>query len=328
MRFVQSVLLGLAFCQTAEAASYTVTLREFGFDRPTCTSDIQQAAQRFADASGAVILSSGCIPPDVGHINSTGKFTYAAADRVETTTTDVREAWGIDGYYRSPSECHAALAMEQEMFTRLTGLEPYVGYCYKANYISAPRYRVRMDAIGSSPIRKFSQSSSWSFSALDPSRLVTDVTAMVAAAGGEVVAAMVDRDVGGHLVAVDYYATEEIHMHSQELLLWQQSDDCQRAADDLNRGWDAGIVKSTFHCSVSTNGDSRLLQIYLSSNVLSGFDFDSDTYPTDYPTQSDCEADASRIEAALTQSGTQVLGTVCGQNPDADAWKIAVFSRD
>ena len=328
MRLLPATLLGAVLSQTAIAASHTVTLREYGFGRTSCAADIAQVAQEFSRAAGAVILSSGCVAADIGRINATGTFTYAAAQRVETTTSDVRESWGIDGYYRSPEACLAALNEERQVFTRLTGLAPYVGYCYKANSVSAPRYRVRLDAVGTSSVNKYSNSASWSYAADDGEQLLSDVTHMLESDGAEVVAGGVGRDIGGHVVSVDYYANEEIHLHSQELLFWQRSDDCRAAASDLNQTWDPGFARSIFHCSVSSTGTSRLLQIYASADVLSGFDFDTETYATDYPTATGCKSETLRIRNALSQSGTQVLGMVCGQSQAMDAWNMAVFSHD
>lgn len=323
-------ILGFAFTilvsQSALAGIYSVTLREFGFNRANCTDDIAVVAQSFAGDAQVAILSSGCVPPEIGDAFPSGKFTYAATSWVETITSDIRKGWGIDGYYASIAECESARQFEHRIFSRLTELPPYVGYCYKANIIGAPRYRVRLDAVGKSTVKKHSMSASWLNKVENEGELVSHVESMVTSIGGKVIAAMIDRDISGHQVAIDYYHEKEFYLHSQELLYWPSTELCQASADSMNQQWVSESSKGVFHCAATTGGTSRLLQIYLSENIFGGFDFDTEIYAAAYPSQSACVSDISRIRTALVQSGMTVFGVTCGQENTLQSWRLVSFS--
>lgn len=326
MRAISTFFLAIIISQSALAGSYSVTLREFGFNRQNCRDDIAAVAEKFAADAHAVILSSGCLPAEIGEAFPSGKFTYAATSWIGVTTSDVREAWGLDGYYQSVDECESALQFERGIFIRLTALQPFVGYCYQANTLSTPRYRVRLDAVGISAVKKHSMSTSWAHRAVNESELVSDVQLMVTSLGGEIVAAAVDRDISRHLVAVDYYHESNFHLHSQELLYWRSAELCQASANSMKEQWNFGAAKSVFHCTATASGMSRMLQVYLSDNVLGGY-FDTEVLATAYPSQSACVSDTLRIRSALEQSGTTVLGMTCGQENTLQSWRIAVFTR-
>jgi hypothetical protein len=325
MRLIALLLLTLG--TPAFAATYTVSFREFGFNRSNCAADIAVVAERFAEDSGVVVLGSGCQPPDIGDIHHTGSFTYAAGNYVATTTSDVRtSSWSFDGHYRSVEACESARSAELSVFERQTGLRAFVSYCYQANSISAPRYRVRIDAVGVAANNKRSESASWSNQPTNSNLLVEEVAAMVEASGAEIVAASVDRDISGYQVVVDYYSPEEKYLHAQEILNWSDVSACESAATELARDWAVEAVPSVFACVGSGRGPIKLLQIYQSSNILSGFDFDSDVLATDYVSRSSCVADSARIRAAIEQSGTSVFGIACGQSPGLNAWQLAVWT--
>lgn len=324
---ISILLLGFLLGHKALAGSYSVKLREFGFNRANCNNDIAAVAQSFATEANVVILSSGCLPLEMGESAASGEFTYAASHWVETTTSDVREALRTNGYYRSMAECQLALQNEHNLFVQLTGLKPFVGYCYKSNPLGSPRFRARLDAIGVSTIKKHSISTLWMHKPVNEYGLVADVTSLVTAVGGEVVAAMVDRRGAGYQVATDYYHQTEFRLHAQELLYWRSTELCQASASSMKNQWVHDAAQSTFHCTVTPEGISRLLQVYLSPHILSGSDFKTEILSTAYPTQAACLTDMPRIRAALEQSGTVVLGTTCGQDKTLQRWQLALFSK-
>jgi hypothetical protein len=319
-------LLTMLSSQYAFAKNYTVSLREFGFGRANCADDISGVANNFASHANVTILSSVCLPSEIGREYSTGQFKYVSAQAVNTISSDVRDAYIHDGYYHTVAECELALESERSLFIQQTGIEPYVGYCYKSNSVGSPRFRARLDAVGISKVAKHSTSASWMYKAVNETDLVSDVEAMVEALSGQVVAAMVDREIGGYLVVIDYYHENEFSLHSQTLLNWETGELCQTRADALNQQWDAE-VRSAFHCTVNSSGNSQLLQVYLSTNILGGFDFDTDILATAYQSAEVCSSDIARIKTALEQSGTKVLGLTCGQEKNLNSWQMAVFSR-
>lgn len=324
---MRSILfLALIVSSNALGGSYTVTLREFGYNRGGCDRDIAAVASGFAEAAKVTILSSGCLPPTIGDIAFSGEFTYIAPIEVETFTSDVKKAWGIDGYYASLQECAQALASERDLFVSLTGLNPYVGYCYKANKIGAPRFRVRLDAIGQSNIQKQSVFASWAHRLSNPNDLVADVRLMIDSVGGTTVAAVVAPEVAGQRVSADFYSATEFHLHAQELLFWPTPAACELRAIDLSTNWPKEIVPSTFHCTTMPSGVSRLLQIYLSEKLLSGFDFDTKIYPSSYPSEAVCATDLVRLKSALEHTGTTVLGATCGQDDTLKVWRAGLFT--
>jgi len=178
----------------ALAGSYAIKLRGFGFNRADCDGDLALVAEAFGVGADVEILSAGCAAPEIGENAPSGIFTYASPTRIATSSSDVRQSSRVDGHYDSFASCESARQSEWGIFARVTGLSPYVSYCYQANSVGAPRYRVRIDAVGTSQTKKQSISASWMHRLDDERKLVGDVQNLVTSVGGEVIAATVDRD--------------------------------------------------------------------------------------------------------------------------------------
>jgi len=304
----------------ALAGSYAIKLRGFGFNRADCDGDLALVAEAFGVGADVEILSAGCAAPEIGENAPSGIFTYASPTRIATSSSDVRQSSRVDGHYDSFASCESARQSEWGIFARVTGLSPYVSYCYQANSVGAPRYRVRIDAVGTSQTKKQSISASWMHRLDDERKLVGDVQNLVTSVGGEVIAATVDRDIAGFAVGVDFYHEQEFYLHAQEMLYWQSLEHCQASVSSLAQQWNEQSTPSTFQCTHAHGDSSQLVQVYLSNNVLSGF-------ATKYATEEACLQDGVRIRSALERSGSKVLGTVCGQQRDLKGWQLVTFTK-
>ena len=136
------------------AGIYTYEIRSIDTDlgEESCRTLISDAANKFQAGSGVSLISSGCEKDGVlGSL--TGTIAYSAAERVMPWST-MSTTYGEEiDFYVSRPQCEEALSAEVEFFNKLTNLTPFISFCHKTSEIGPPRYRTRIDAIGSTNIR-------------------------------------------------------------------------------------------------------------------------------------------------------------------------------
>jgi len=325
-------LASLVLANSAMAATFTVTLKSFGFGRTDCAADMADVAKEFERASGAVVLGSGCQAPDVGMSGAAnGLITYAARERVSVYSSDEFHAYGMDGFYASASDCAAGLASEEEVFTAETGLESFVAYCYRSNSISMPRFRIRIDAVGDPTRKKHEATATVPMAPVNIAGFQAGVAQqLLIGSGARVVAMSVENDILGLKIGFAFYSDKALRLHTSAPLSYPDVASCRVVADRLQASWPASgaPVPSWFDCLASRSGDVEIVQINSSTNISSGEDFDTALLPTAYANQSACTSDMARVADQMNRSGTAYLAGACGLRARGDAtWRMFVWSK-
>lgn len=331
MTFKLLAICSLSLSNVATAATYSHRLRSFGSvdSLPICERNLQDVVQRFAAAAGVEILGAACEANDIYRDGSLdGEITYAAAARVPIYTTDVRSiVGGVDGHYTSLEDCRQALAQEKTLLMRLTGLDPFVSYCYVASSIGAPRYRAHMDAVGESAIKKWSTNASFDFPFADRAAGLAAVTRLGTDRGWSVVATSSDHDVSSMAVSMDYYAEVPLRLHGENTVRWRNAEVCETRGEGLVVNWPADAPPIVTTCDRSANGTYGLVLFWLSPSIFPSSDIRFEALPTNYASDAVCDSDRARVEAALARSGTEVYGTVCGVKRDQTQTRMLVLSK-
>ncbi len=310
------------FGYEAIGQSHKIQLWEFGFNRVDCANDIKIVAEVFAANANVTVVSSGCVEAQIGQIDATGMIVYSSDKHVEVTTFDPRNYSSFDGHFKTTESCSAALDMEKSALERLTGLTPFSAYCYKSNSVGAPRYRLRMDAVGTSAMKKQTATAGWSYKVVDEAAMMERIRSIMSDLGAEVTAVSVDRDISGYLIAVDFYAETELFLHSQQFLSWKDVAACQAQSDELNA---LESSRSYFSCTASVQNTATMIHVYASDQLFGGVEFKTELLPQTYASREECFADRSRVQSAFGNSGSELIATVCGQNAKFSMWQMLVI---
>jgi hypothetical protein len=322
------MLAGVVTSETAKAAEYTVRLSEFGSTHPNCTEAIQPVAQAFAASAGVALLGAGCIETPLMRALD-GIISYAAPSSVPTFHSDVKDGFGVDGFFNSLESCLAGLEAERAVFTYETGLTPFSGYCFRGNSIGAPRYRSRLDAVGIPVKRKYEISTVLFDANQGPSTIREMVASMVESKGGRVVSVTLEQTAGGWRIAVSWYGDQRYWLSSEVSLAFDSLASCEPVAQALNTNWNSdGDIPTLFGCAARRSSGVVLTSISLTPGPGSA-DYRQSLLPNDYPSQAVCVADLSRVADQMNRSGGGFIANACGQSPEGSsrAWRMALWTH-
>ncbi len=329
---VLASFVGLVTTSGAFAAEFTLRLNEFGSTHPNCADAIQAVAQAFSQAAGVPILGAGCVDSAVMRAPD-GLISYASAQRVATFDTDAREGFGVNGFFSSLEACQAGLETERTILFEETGLTPFSAYCYRANSVSAPRFRARLDVVGNPIKRKFEASTMlWSENSA-PQQATSAVVNLLQSSGARVVSVTLEPDTGGWRVGASWYGEREYWFTSDDVLAFDSAAACSNAAESLSNGWGASLVDVTptaFICGTpSRSSGSTLLMSISLSLAPSATGYRMSLLPTNYPTEAACTSDLSRVADQITSAGGGFIANACGKASDArsGAWRMALWTE-
>jgi hypothetical protein len=145
---VVSALFAGAASARAQGGYYSYYVLSYPKVFPTCQEAADAVAGRLHEQTGVAITSASC-----SHETKTEyslKIVYQADAELSRVTTDRTESVsGFAGSYGSLKDCAASLQTEIDLFTKNTGLDWVVAYCYNAPfYGSTQSYAVRIDGFG------------------------------------------------------------------------------------------------------------------------------------------------------------------------------------
>jgi hypothetical protein len=310
-KFIMPALFVIS-SSSALAGNYQLSFREFGSGRSDaeCSQAIKLAAEQFGAQAGVVVLGADCLDAEIGHRSKTGAISYVAATPVSITSSYPGPSYGPSGYYSSRAACVAGMLREVEVFKEQTGLTPFSQYCFQGLSSSISIFQARIDAVGTSEIRKFATHSSWNPTLADPQQYLRDVQEMAEQSGLKVVESIITRDIGGWQIGLGYYFAKEMRLHSEEALSWETEEECQEAISESQQNWSANL-KLVFACGQSSR-KFQAVYSWFSEEIGSESEFDVQVFPIAYQSIEACRSDRQRVEQALVSSGTQVYASICG----------------
>lgn len=326
------LVASVAVAGSAEARTYEYRLRGFGYGRnqESCDSDLARVARDFAVDADVEVLGAGCLPDDIslgGGLD--GIITYAGTTVAKVFSSDVKSIGGEDGHYLSIDECRTALVQEESIFVAMTGLTPFVRYCYKANSVGQPRYRARLDAIGEPNHSKWSSDTQWVGAPASPDEVVLKVTSLAQDLGLVVSAASIAPDIGGWGMTLDYYGAKEHWLHVIEGVRWNSQESCREQSERLIANWPTTGPKIVATCDNLQNRTFGLLLFSLDRSIIDGAEIRVKLLPTVFASTAACEGERAIVEAAMLRAGTPAYATLCGQEAvggRADVVRMQIFS--
>jgi hypothetical protein len=299
--------------QAAFAGSFTHRLSYFGqlSTIEACRSEMVEVAQKFSAAAGVEVLGADCVKSEYYSGGIDGEILYIAPNRVVVTNSDARDRMQFDGYYASISACQSGIQREDPIFRQQTSLTPYVAYCYRASSIGPAVYRSRIEAVGTSEIKKFSTYSDYFDAPLNAELLLQTSRQIAENIGLVLVESAMDRDNSGWHIAMDYYASEKYYIHADEKLNFQTDAECLSAASDAQQSWTLQALPIIFSCTKSGRFFG-LNHIWFTKQLFSESDFTTKILPIAYGSIDQCIEQKAAVIEKLTSAGSNIAGSACG----------------
>ena len=295
-----------------------------------CQELLARGAASFAASSGATVLGSEC-QKDGDLSQMTARIVYSAAERIIPWSTH-RYRYSNIGFFARPESCEASLAAEIDVMRQMTGLEPFLAYCYKVSELGQPRYSTRLEAVGSSSVLKLETTTLLDHRLQNPSAVAATLGEKARQLGLYPMSAYSGVISSMEGFAIAFYAAAEPHDHprlnSERSRYFATLADCERASAAFSvyasEPWDGITACSAAHPTVGF----QLNLIWWDTSLSGAARVQSMLIPGDYPSVDACTAAAANVVPQLRGDGTHVLGSVCGRSQSSTSpVKLEIFTR-
>jgi hypothetical protein len=305
------------------AGVYTYEVRSIDTDlgEESCRAMISDAAAKFQAGAGVSLISSGCEKDGVlGSL--TGTIAYSATERVMPWST-MSTTYGEEiDFYVSRQQCEDALVIEVEFFNKLTNLTPFISFCHKTSEIGPPRYRTRIDALGSTDIRRYESSAVTYYPLQDANAAVTTLHQQATDLNLRPVAWYQGpvRSLRG--LSVAYYAVANespFRLLSKSLRYYSTLQDCEAARTSFEQTkiteWVGVTACSVAHPTVGFQLNILFWDRSLGADLI----LRSTLLPGSHTSLAECRTAATELSSRLAQSGEKVVGIACGRDDSAQS---------
>lgn len=321
---VVAALGSLALATSASAGVYTYMVRAFDADLGTnhCSAIMADAAAKFAEATGHQVLSHGCeVDTLLSRIN--GKIVYSAPKSVSTWSTSSTTFGDEREFYTSRASCQEALTREIDLFRSMTQLTPMISLCHKVSSVGAPRYRTRIDAIGTSPVRRFETTAPLDYPLAGAQQIVDQLNQQGRDLGLVPIAWHQSQSVMQRGLSVAYYADlpghDSFRLLGKDSLFFATHADCEtaRTAFQATRGTDWVGVTGCGAAHPTVGFQFNL--VWWDKGISADSIIQSTLLPEVFTTVAECRQSASVLARQLSDSGEKVVGILCGRERETNS---------
>jgi hypothetical protein len=295
-----------------------------------CQRLIERGAASFAAASGATVIGSECREDQLLNRVS-GRIVYSAAESILPWSTHRHRTLDV-GFFAQREACEAALATEVELMRRLTGLEPYLAFCYRLWQVGAPSYSTRIEAVGTSPVHKFSTGVVLDHRLQNPVAVATLLEEQARQIGLYPLysfSGVVSVSPG---FAMDFYGDRELFAHQRLNSLGSRYfptlAQCEAAAAAFaahaSEPWDGVKACSFAHETLGF----QLNLIWWNANQAGPVRIQAMLVPGSFESIEACDAAAGHTVAQVRNGGAHVIGSICGRSRSSTSpISLEVFSK-
>jgi hypothetical protein len=311
------VMAALALSGYANAGVYTFEIRSMDDDRGigVCNSEIQEIAARFQQQSGVRLIGAECeADPYLGGLR--GKVVYSAPERImpwSTTSTTYGEERDL---FVSREHCESALAREVEVMRTQTGLDPFMAFCHKTSDLGPPRYRTRIDAIGSSEVNRFESAALTHYQVHDVQSVVDFLNRQAVGLGLTPVAWYAGPMNSTRGLAVAHYQRgsnfDRYRLLSKSSLFLPVAEECDVASASFDQTRSSDWVGTTGCTAAHPTVGFQFNLFWWDQKISGDLTIRSTILPGTYPSLGECRAAAAEISRQLSADGEKVVGVICG----------------
>ncbi len=315
----------------ARAEIYEMQIRnmEVAGGADHCQEILSQGAASFAAASGATLLGSECQSDFLGRTN--GRIVYSSAERITPWSTHRFVSSGV-GFFTQEDACQASLTSEIELVRGMTGLVPFLAFCYRLPEVGSPRYSTRIEAVGSSSVSKFETYAYLDYSLQNPTAVAAILEEKARRMGLYPVTSYSGKISVTKGFAMSFYAENEPRDHHRLNAMGSRFFTtiaaCERAMSDFSvfgsEDWNGLTACSTAHPNVGF----QLNLIWWDSSLSEAANIRSIMIPGDFAEVEACQASAAEIVTKLRGDGINIVGLVCGRDSSPRSpVKMEIFSQ-
>lgn len=305
------------WASVSHAGVFTYMIRTMDHEQglEACNTQLQVIASEFQRQSGVRLIGTEC-KPETYTGGLSGQIVYSAPDRVtswSTTSTTFGEELDL---FVTREQCETGLASELELFKRETGLQPFLAFCHKTSEIGMPRYRTRIDAIGTSDVRRYESGALVYHPIHEPQPAIETLNQQAIDLGLKPVAwyAGPTKSLSG--LAVAHYETasslEHYRLLAKSTLYLPTAEDCKVAFAAFDRtrktDWAGATACSAAHPSVGF----QFNLFWWDTSIAGDSVIRSTILPGTHASLEECRASAEALAAQLSNEGEKVIGIVCG----------------
>jgi len=269
----RSLALAVFICSLASGAElYHHELNQYPRSG-TCELTAADLAKQFSDASGAEIYWAGSTKESATTCDI--KISYIADQEVEHLNTVDRSGMGAPrkGTKRTLAECTADLQREKSLFQKVTGLAPWLAYCYpESNFLNDLPFVPVVEGMGKPALNFYSSDSIFGVTPNAGWTSMLTSAWKTAAEQGLPVASVTMRpyiSASDKEVTLRYYAKERLYLRGDGIAEHKNPDTCEEQVEEVR----AGLAKAerpplAVYCGKYAQGQYRLGIITLSTNIF------------------------------------------------------------
>ncbi len=300
------------------------SIHEFSIDNVAeCESEKENISSSFSNATGASILAAGC-EYNRFLVSSDLIITYRSEVAIAPISTYDRSVSALNSQapYSSLQQCRDGQSAESDLFTRATGLVPFVKYCFTEGSGTSRRYGAGILAIGQPALLPYIASINWASRLGEPANIVFDHLAeRLEKAGWSFSYAFGRLKTGRLSVGIRYYSSERFRLTNPWARLGYQN---------LGECLDA---RRNFYEALAPLGDyfsHGACNLTLVSEYILDLNWDDranlQLQPLRMPTSSyhECSAYLSEIRAGLLGE-PGFAGVFCAQNDHKQFSPVAIY---
>ncbi|MCX6123444.1 MAG: hypothetical protein NTV34_01640, partial [Proteobacteria bacterium] len=271
---------------------------EFPKDQGQCENSLRESASRFALAAGVSVLGSECAR-DAALDRLIGIISYTAQARVAVWSTESNLTFERAGFFGSLAKCQESLSVELETMKHLTGLEPFVSYCYRMAPLFTPeRYGTLIQAVGLSGTNKYEVAPFLPNYLQNGAEVASTLTEQAANLGITVVSWAQQTRSSLPSFRFGFYAsgTQSRHPDLFTIESWNYSSpaECNRMKIDFTRRVAAGWVNVAACTNSSPN--SQLVILWWSDETGESMAVKTVKVPQNFASSESCQVAATGIE--------------------------------
>lgn len=319
--------LGILWSVSAHAGNQTYTIHSYPSASPECHTLARDLGQRFAALYGVDVTRATCNPPsEASGVNLQIEYTADEALPFVSTRPTV-SGTAEAGWFVTQADCQNALAVEIAHYTDVTGLAPFVSYCYERRFERDYSWVLRLDGFGVSPVQPGYAGTLVFGSPYDHTRSSFESTILDALIASNVDARRVTvTNVSGYAtVTAIYYAPERLRLETGEFGRYDNRAQCED-----QRVWLSSVYSSleatpslSIFCVAGFGGGSELQGIFLND-----IGFDISVSVEMFPTFAACSADRTRLIEMYRHAGREIAGGICSRQTEPSAprgWSVRLF---
>lgn len=299
---------------------YQYKLRKLSPERDiaTCRNRMEEFSSKFAEQAGVEIITTSCQPEEFASIlkHWEGVVSYSAEQRATFSNAIGIYGDGINNYQDFPTmaACEGSREKQEADYEHATGLDVLYSYCFQSTIVSAPRFTLQIEALGTPTRRRFVGAIEM-YGHVVPEDFGAQIIRRLQNRGLIVTHVASAAQNFTRYLQFDYYAEQRRHFESIDHATFESVHQCKANLDRVASSlYDTTPQVVGVFCDGGSGPSGIRLHIAIDRG---GYDENSRSpvkhhrLQSGYQSRAACEADLPRLKSILQDQGIAVIAQVC-----------------